>query len=234
MRIRDPEPPPVGFQRESWHENLLKARRSGDMMAGERIVLCCAGEWPSEQIWAPLIEAADRVVGVDGGTDEAIGRGIEVSVAVGDFDSIINSDIKRHPLPYQHSSDLAKALLWAHQNGASEVDVVGVSGGRTDHQLAAFAALIEAPSDLEIRLHFDDFISLRCDDEISLHLEEGIPISIFAFTPCAHITLSGVEYPLEEQPLAFSTRGLHNTALGGEVELKSDGEIVILLGRTPE
>ncbi len=203
-------------------------------MAGERLVLCCAGEWPTEAVWRPLVKAANRVVGVDGGTDEAIARGIALSIAVGDFDSIEDSDIQRHPLPDQHSSDLAKALHWACEAGASEVDVVGVAGGRTDHQLAAFAALVEAPAELEVRLHFDDFISLRCDDEIHLHLQQGTPISIFAFTPCAHITLTGVEYPLEEQPLAFSTRGLHNTALGGEVELKSDGEIVILLGRKPE
>lgn len=200
---------------------------------GGRWLLCCAGGWPDAAIVTPLVAASDRRVGVDGGADLARDRGVELSFAVGDMDSIEREDVNRIEVPSQSDTDLAKALTLAADQGASHVDVIGIDGGRTDHLLATFAALIEAPTGPEIHLHFEDFIAVRAgpDASLDLHLPPKTHLSLFAFTPCAHVTLTGARWPLDDEPLAFSTRGLHNEATGGPLHLRSDGPVVLLIRR---
>jgi thiamine pyrophosphokinase len=150
-------------------------------------------------------------------------------MATGDFDSITDSEVERIALPDQNSSDLEKSLQYAFEKGAKVVKIVGVEGGEIDHQLAAFAALVEAPSELEISMHMSEHIVMRCLDELELVLDEGTKLSLFAFTACANVSISGVEFPLDGEPLAFSTRGLHNVALGGPIHIQSDGALVVVI-----
>ena len=198
-------------------------------MSGAQWLLCADGEWPPESVWKPLSEQCGVIIGVDGGTDAAISRNIAVNLATGDFDSITDTEVERIALPDQNSSDLEKTLLFAAESGAETVEVVGVEGGEIDHQLAAFAALIEAPPELDIHLHMSEHVVMRCLDELEVVLPEGTKLSLFAFTACANVSISGVEFPLEEEPLAFSTRGLHNVALGGPVHIQSDGALVVVI-----
>ena len=200
-------------------------------MSGAQWLLCADGEWPPESVWKPLSEQCGVIIGVDGGTDAAISRNIAVNLATGDFDSITDTEVERIALPDQNSSDLEKTLQYAAESGAETVEVVGVEGGEIDHQLAAFAALIEAPPELDIHLHMSEHVVMRCLDELEMVLPEGTKLSLFAFTACANVSISGVEFPLEEEPLAFSTRGLHNVALGGPIHIQSDGALVVVLAR---
>ena len=198
-------------------------------MAGSQWLLCADGEWPPESIWKPLSESCEVIVGVDGGTDAALSRDLVVTMATGDFDSITDTEVERIALPNQNSSDLEKSLQYAAENGAEIVKIVGVEGGEIDHQLAAFAALVEAPSELEISMHMSEHIVMRCLNDLEIVLDEGTTLSLFAFTACASVSISGVEFPLEEEPLAFSTRGLHNVALGGPIHIQSDGALVVVI-----
>ena len=198
-------------------------------MAEVQWLLCADGEWPPESVWKPLSETCDVIVGVDGGTDAALSRNLGVTMATGDFDSITDTEVDRIALPDQNSSDLEKTLQYASENGAEVVKIVGVEGGEIDHQLAAFAALVEAPSELEISMHMSEHVVMRCLDNLELVLDEGTKLSLFAFTACANVSISGVEFPLDGEPLAFSTRGLHNVALGGAIHIESDGALVVVI-----
>ena len=198
-------------------------------MAEVQWLLCADGEWPPESVWKPLSETCDVIVGVDGGTDAALSRNLGVTMATGDFDSITDTEVERIALPDQNSSDLEKTLQYASENGAEVVKIVGVEGGEIDHQLAAFAALVEAPSELEISMHMSEHVVMRCLDDLELVLDDGTKLSLFAFTACANVSISGVEFPLDGEPLAFSTRGLHNVALGGPIHIESDGALVVVI-----
>ena len=198
-------------------------------MAGGQWLLCADGEWPPERVWGPLSEGSDVTVGVDGGTDAARSRNIAVTIATGDFDSITDTEVERIALLNQNASDLGKTLQYASEKGAEIVNIIGVEGGEIDHQLAAFAALVEAPPELEIYMHMSEHVVMRCLDDLELALDKGTKLSLFAFTPCANVSISGVEFPLEDEPLAFSTRGLHNVALGGSIRIESDGALVVVI-----
>ncbi len=221
----------MGFFSQPPKRIPINLRPSRLCMAGGRCLLCAAGEWPSEKVWQPLVAASDCIIGVDGGTDIALSKNIEVSLALGDFDSILDQNVERIELPNQNRSDLLKSLDYAAKNSSEIVDVVGIEGGEIEHQLAAFAALIEAPLNLEVRLHLSGQIALRCLDTLEVILEEGTKISLFAFTACAFVSISGVQYPLDSEALAFSTLGLHNVALGGLVRIDSDGPLVVVIER---
>ncbi len=198
-------------------------------MEGVRWLLCADGEWPPEEVWKPISETCDIIVGVDGGTDAALSRNIDVNLATGDFASITDTEAERIPLPNQNSSDLEKTLVYAAEQGAKSIEIIGVEGGEIDHQLAAFAALVEAPSELDVCMHMSEHIVMRCLNELEIVLNEGTKLSLFAFTACPNVSISGVEFPLDCEPLAFSTRGLHNVALGGPITINSDGAIVVVI-----
>ncbi|MDP6905873.1 MAG: thiamine diphosphokinase [Candidatus Thalassarchaeaceae archaeon] len=202
-------------------------------MEANRWLLCAAGGWPSEEVWRPLSKCCDVIMGVDGGTDIALSKHLDVVMAAGDFDSIIDEKVTRISLPDQEASDLLKCLEYAAQNGAKIADVIGIEGGEIDHLIAVFAALIESPSNIEVRLYLGTHVGLRCTDSLNLILNPKTKLSLFAFTSCANVSISGVEYPLESQPLAFSTQGLHNVALGGEINIQSDGPLVVLIQNNP-
>ena len=78
-------------------------------------------------------------------------------------------------------------------------------------------------------MHMSEHVVMRCLDDLELVLDQGTKLSLFAFTPCANVSISGVEFPLEDEPLAFSTRGLHNVALGGSIRIESDGALVVVI-----
>ena len=224
---------PLGSSKSKFFRQAVRSpfehQAQSAVMSGAQWLLCADGEWPPESVWKPLSEQCGVIIGVDGGTDAAISRNIVVNLATGDFDSITDTEVERIALPDQNSSDLEKTLQYAAENGAETVEVVGVEGGEIDHQLAAFAALIEAPPELDIHLHMSEHVVMRCLDELEMVLPEGTKLSLFAFTACANVSISGVEFPLEEEPLAFSTRGLHNVALGGPIHIQSDGALVVVI-----
>ena len=224
---------PVGWSKSKFFRQAVRSpfehQAQSAVMSGAQWLLCADGEWPPESVWKPLSEQCGVIIGVDGGTDAAISRNIAVNLATGDFDSITDTEVERIALPDQNSSDLEKTLQYAAESGAETVEVVGVEGGEIDHQLAAFAALIEAPPELDIHLHMSEHVVMRCLDELEVALPEGTKLSLFAFTACANVSISGVEFPLEEEPLAFSTRGLHNVALGGPIHIQSDGALVVVI-----
>ena len=101
-----------------------------------------------------------EVVAADGGADTALELGLQVAVAVGDFDSVTpaglaavaaaGARVERHP-ETKDATDLELALDIAVERGAARIVVVGDPGGRLDHLLAGVLLLGHARyADVEI------------------------------------------------------------------------------------
>lgn len=119
--------------------------------AGAITAIVCTGgvSSRSERGADPLIgrslPAHDLVIAADSGLHLAHDLGLPVDVAVGDFDSAApaavasaekaGAVVERHPVD-KDRTDLELALDTAVARGATHVVVVGIDGGRSDHELA--------------------------------------------------------------------------------------------------
>ena len=197
-----------------------------------RAVLWCNGDSPNPELVSKLLDDA-TLFGIDGGADKAIAAGFEVSEVLGDLDSVDIVDWKGQStlLSDDSSSDLAKSFVLMSERGFTEVDVVGIDGGSSDHILGTWAALTEAPPGLSVQLHHSSGITKRlhpADGSLDFVIPKGDEFSVFALQDCQQVSISGARWNLNSEPLNFSTKGLHNQSLGDEISIKTDGILAII------
>ncbi len=201
------------------------------------MVLVAAGELHDEEHLLELLQGG-LAVAVDGGLAHFRALKVVPDLLLGDLDSVSDEDrswaeaggCEVVELPMQDSSDLSKAMAHMNQLGRTRVTIIGASGGRADHQLAIWGALADAPSELDISIHLGGEMGLRCCDRLELGMEEGTVLSLFSLRS-ATITLSGTRWPLKEERIQFSDRGLSNISAGGPVSLEvhEGGPVLMIL-----
>ncbi len=206
-----------------------------------RVLILANGEAPEPE-WAQRIAAEhDLVLATDGAAHLAAGLGLTPDLVCGDFDSIDMAVAQAEfpqarflPTPDQEQADLEKALLVAQEQGATAITIIGATGYRLDHTLAAFAVLLRHHVELPIALRTEDTLVLalsgtdEATGEHTLATEPNDTISLISFDGKAKVTLTGVRWPLLEETLEFATRGVSNRAIGGQVGVRvRDGAILI-------
>ena len=181
------------------------------------IVVVAGGSVPSSRA-AEAIPRGAPVIAADSGADHALTLGLDVELAVGDFDSVTPeglaaaAHVERHPAA-KDATDLELALRAASARQPRRILVVGGSEGRLDHLLgellilgAEWLAGVELDAVLgEARIHL-------VRDERRLEGEEGELISLFALGgPATGIVTEGLVYPLRGEGLEpGSSRGISN------------------------
>ncbi len=197
-----------------------------------RAVLWCNGDLPNPEMISKLLDDA-TLFGIDGGANKANAAGFEVSEVLGDLDSVDIVDWKGQStlLSDDSSSDLAKSFVLMSERGFTEVDVVGIDGGSSDHILGTWAALTEAPPGISIQLHHSSGITKRLhptDSPLDFVIPKGDEFSVFALEDCQEVSISGARWNLKSEPLNFSTKGLHNQSLGEQISIKTDGVLAVI------
>ena len=210
----------------------------GDFMQAKKVLIAANGTWPNQAIWKPLVDCSDIVIACDGAIVQLLQNDIIPDFIVGDLDSIpqqmIVSQIEQLgiaviPMLDQDSNDLAKALDYCNNLGATKIDVVGIEGGRLDHQIGAYFSLCEQESNAI--LHLDNWTARLAPSEglVLNSIEKGKNISLFAIGTVKGVTLSGVKWVLNNEELLPGTNGLHNESIGGEIQLSHLGGHLLLL-----
>ena len=162
------------------------------------------------------------VIAADSGVERALGVGLHVDLAVGDFDSVSHAALQRierdgarlerHPEAKDHT-DLELALAAAVACNPRRVVVLGGHGGRLDHFLANALVLTSprwAGVELVARMGGAVLTVVRDHAEV-----RGAPGDLVTLVP-AHgaargVTTEGLRYPLDDEDLdAGSTRGVSN------------------------
>jgi thiamine pyrophosphokinase len=120
-----------------------------EVVAEELVVVVAGGDAPSKDAVAKVPPGAP-VIAADRGLDHALALGLDVTLAVGDFDSAsaqavaaaedAGVAIERYPTE-KDSTDLELALDAAAALGPSRILVLAGEGGRIDHLLAAVLLL---------------------------------------------------------------------------------------------
>ena len=177
------------------------------------------------------IPAVDFCVAADSGADHAIEAGFEVDCLVGDLDSISakgleavrRSGIEIREFPAdKDKSDLELAFDRALEERPERVLVVGIAGGRPDHELANIMALAN-----------DRFRSIEVDGLLgstrmsviwssrTLTGALGETISLIPLATAVHgVTTVGLEYPLTGETLrAGTSRGISNRYVAPEATI---------------
>jgi thiamine pyrophosphokinase len=186
-------------------------------MAEHHTVIVTAGAGPSVVLHQPT-----TVIAADGGLDRAFALGLDVDLAVGDFDSASTEAladarargvrIERHPTA-KDATDLELALDAAVENGSTSVLVVGSAEGRLDHLVTGMLLLAaERYAALELDAQLGNSLIHVIRAERTLYGTPGELITLAALGgPAENVTTRGLVYPLTSEQLGpGSTRGVSN------------------------
>ncbi|MEM9350044.1 MAG: thiamine diphosphokinase [Pseudomonadota bacterium] len=184
-----------------------------------------AGEATPELLKTAL-KHAPFLVAADGGALLAQAAGETPRVVLGDLDSVGAlhlPGVERVHLPDQDATDFMKCLR------AVEAPLfigVGFLGGRLDHQMAAFTALLQESRPVVLLSARE--LAFVAPLELSLQLPIGMPFSVFPLLP-ARLTTRGLKYPLTDAEVApdglISTS---NEVAAESVEMISDRRAMLV------
>ncbi|MFP4344360.1 MAG: thiamine diphosphokinase [Anaerolineales bacterium] len=199
-----------------------------------RIVIFTNGilENPEEEArrW---IDEGSLVVAADGGTRYALEAGLLPRHVIGDLDSLseeVRAELQAagtgfhvHP-PAKDETDLELALLWAAEQGAEEIVVLGAFGGRPDQELANLLLLaLPEMEGLRVLIAGGAWTVRLVRSGETAHVV-GHPGDTLSLVPLGgdaeYVTTEGLSYPLEEETLTFGpARGVSNVFEGEEVRV---------------
>ncbi|MBN1934475.1 MAG: thiamine diphosphokinase [Anaerolineae bacterium] len=196
-----------------------------------RVLVFANGNRPDQRLARCYAAWADRVMCADGGANHASALGIVPEVLIGDLDSVLpnlrvtleaqGTRVLAYP-SNKDETDLELALLYAVEQGATDVVVLGALGGRIDHELGNFLLLahprltdadirfIEGAQDISL-IHGSKAFRGAIGDLLSL-----LPIG----GDVKGVTTCGLEYPLRDETLFFGpARGVSNVFTGAQPEV---------------
>ncbi len=197
--------------------------------AEEPIALFGGGEIGPDDLNLAL-NRVKRVVAADGGAASLIDSGHMPEAVIGDFDSLsrrYRDQIlaeRLFPVREQDSTDFDKAL---RNIEAPLVLGVGFLGGRVDHQLAVFSALVRL-QDRPCVLLGEREVIFHAPPRIAFSVEPGQVVSLFPFRRVTGRS-RGLEWPIDGLVLEPDGRvGTSNRALA-DVELEVDGPGLLVI-----
>lgn len=187
------------------------------------IALIVAGGARPDPLVARALPSIDYCVAADGGADHAAAIGVAVDAVVGDLDSISASRLAQlrnaesvEVLEFPSEKDNTDLELAFDRVMAEEPElilVVGIGGGRIDHELANLLALA---SDRAATTAVDGLVgSARISVVRSERILTGVLGEVISLLPImgpvTGVTTEGLQYPLVGEALdPGSARGVSN------------------------
>lgn len=202
---------------------------------------------PSEPS-SPAVQGRNEralVIAADGGFDHARALGLDVNLAIGDFDSIdapVPPETTAIRLPPQKDdSDTLAALKIGWSRGAREFHVFGALGGRIDHTIAniQLLAMLAQHNGAGYLYGDDTVVTAICDANIELpavHTGPRRMVSVFSHSDLSYdVNESGLQYALHHATLDNTTvRGLSNELLDATAASIDVHEGTLVIAFPPE
>ncbi len=218
---------------------------SASSLAGDTpdlVVVFAAGAVPTTNQLERLTTGASnvRTIAADGGADHARSMGVQIDVAVGDFDSASDqaqmwlhqnrADI-RATSPAKDFSDLELALEAAMDLAPQRIGLLGVGGGRIDHQLVNLMVLAdERWRDVEVQAFADDCLITVVRSEATFIGEPGSLLTILPAGGSASVSTVGLLYPLDGEELSpTAARGLSNVMATDSARVIVETGVVLVM-----
>ena len=197
------------------------------------------GDSPSSQLAKAESLRHDLLIAVDGAANRAKQLSLTPNIICGDYDSVsLEAAAEDFPAAEfiltsdQNYADLEKAILLAVERGATEIAVLGASGGRLDHTLGNLAVMQRYGGAVKL-VFLDDSGSCRslsAPQTVRFQVKIGDTVSLVAFQSNSVVSIKGVKWELEEYPLPVGTQGVSNLAASNTVEVSvSSGAVFVLI-----
>ena len=204
----------------------------------ETVVVVAGGSAPSARA-AESIPPRSRVIAADRGADHAFVLGLEVELAIGDFDSATpevvealaagGARVERHPVA-KDATDLELALRAAVALGPRRILVIGGLEGRLDHLVGELLILgADELASVDVDAVLGEALVHVVRDERVLEGAEGELISLFALHgPASGVVTEGLRYPLRGETLGpGSSRGISNEFSAPEARISIESGLVL-------
>lgn len=198
----------------------------------DTVVVVAGGSPPSARA-VEAIPPGAPVITADGGADHAVALGLEIELAVGDFDSgsppEVARRVERHPAE-KDATDLELALRAAFALEARRILVIGGIEGRLDHLLGELLILgADEYAGVELDAVLGDALVHVVRGERTIAGAPGELVSLFALGgPASGIVTEGLRYPLDGEALEpGSSRGISNELAGPEARISVEEGVLL-------
>jgi len=180
----------------------------------------------------------DFILALDGGADIALKAGIVPDMTVGDLDTIsVQTKIKigkekLFKVSRQDNTDMEKGLDFCKVLKPQKITVIGGVGGRLDFTLGNFISLFNYAKYFDIEVKSFAYCAYILLKGGTFKAAKGATVSLIPFTEIKNITLTGVKYPLKNESLNLSQRGVSNKVLKDKFTIAfSKGKLAVIVFR---
>ncbi|MCB0995637.1 MAG: thiamine diphosphokinase [Acidimicrobiales bacterium] len=202
------------------------------------VVFVIAGGDPPSAAVVERLPSPTAVVAADSGLDRALGLGLRPSLLVGDLDSVSVEGlrwartegvaIEAHPQD-KDATDLELALTLAGR-AADRIVVLGIGGGRADHELANML-LLAAPTlaGIWVEAYTAEARITVVRRRVALTGSPGSLVSLVPVHGAAEgVTTDGLRWPLRSETLAPGTsRGVSNEFLTASASVEVSSGVLL-------
>ena len=176
-----------------------------------RAVIICGGTITDYIYIKKQIKDGDVIICADSGYDHAVKMELDISVVVGDFDSIssIPADIQTIQYPVRKDqTDSEIAMDYARKIGFNDFLLIAATGTRLDHTLSNILLLKGCLERGENVVIVDEHNKITITDSTFwLHEPAGSIVSLIPLSDCNGVTTENLEYPLHYATL-YMGKGL--------------------------
>lgn len=206
-----------------------------------RAFIFANGEFCPQDAALP-IQVDDLVIAADGGSQHCIALDLRPDLLIGDLDSMDEKVLKEwrsdgvEIISYSQDkdqTDLELALLYAQDQGVSEILVYGAAGGRLDMTIGNLTLLAHPDLTLPITLicGVEEVHMLRQGESLTLNGTPGEIVSLIPLQPeQSTVTTEGLNYPLTNEALVFGyTRGISNRLVKKQARIKLESGLLAVI-----
>ncbi len=180
------------------------------------------------------------VIAANGGVNACIKADIKIDVAIGDFDSASQENIKKlkqnkvklikHPAD-KDKIDLELAIRYAVDNNADQILIYGALGKRADMTIANITAASVFGINKKIKIIDNNqeitFIFPNQKTEYTGNDKDIISLIPLSYEVCG-ITTAGLQYQLQNETLNFgSTKGVSNRFIENKAVINTKSGILL-------
>ncbi len=181
------------------------------------------------------------IVAVDHGADFTLNSDLLPNIAIGDFDSISESNLQKlkqekislYNFPtHKDATDSELAFEYLHDQVFSEVIIFGLEGDRPDHFLSNILTMNKlVRGETKIKAVGKKSFYYFSADSLTITGKKNDLLSLLALTPSVGgLTTHGLEYPLQKATLLYGTSlGISNVFMQSQVKIDHQAGILLAI-----